>query len=60
MDGMNLRRIARLLGIYHRTGSDWVKAHAENLPEIPMPEEIKTAELDELFTFIGYKKTGST
>lgn len=60
VDGMNLRRIARLLGIHHRTVSDWVKAHAENLPETPMPEEVKTAELDELFTFIGHKKTGST
>mgnify|MGYP001768389054 FL=1 len=60
VDGMNLRRIARLLGIHHRTVSDWVKAHAENLPETPMPEEVKIAELDELFTFIGHKKTGST
>lgn len=60
VDGMNLRRIARLLGIHHRTVSDWVKAHAENLPETPMPEEVKTAELDELFTFIGHKKTEST
>jgi len=60
VDGTNLRRIARLLGIHHRTVSDWVKAHAENLPETPMPEEVKTAELDELFTFIGHKKTEST
>lgn len=44
VDGMNLRRIARLLGIHHRTVADWVKAHAENLPETPMPGEVKTAE----------------
>jgi len=60
VDGMNLRRIARLLGIHHRTVSDWVKTHAESLPDTPMPEEVKTAELDELFTFIGDKKTEST
>ena len=60
VDGMNLRRIGRLLGIHHRTISDWVKAYAESLPETPMPEDVRTAELDELFTFIGNKKTGST
>ena len=56
VDGMNLRRIARHLGIHHRTVSDWVRAHAESLPATPMPEEVKTAEMDELFTFIGDKK----
>jgi transposase-like protein len=60
VDGLNLRRIARQLGVHHRTVSDWVKAHAESLPEPPMPEEVKTAEMDELFTFIGQKKTEST
>ena len=60
VDGMNLRRIGRHLGIHHRTVSLWVKAHAASLPEAPLPEEVKEAEMDELFTFIGDKKTGST
>jgi len=60
VDGMNLRRIGRILGIHHRTVSLWVKASAANLPEAPVPKEVKTAEMDELFTFIGNKKTGST
>jgi len=60
VDGMNLRRIGRHLGIHHRTVSLWVKASAASLPEVPMPKEVKTAEMDELFTFIGNKKTGST
>lgn len=60
VDGTNLRRIARQLGVHHRTVSDWVKAHAENLSETPLPTEVKIAELDELFTFIGRKKTEST
>jgi transposase-like protein len=60
VDGMNLRRIARQLGVYHRTVSNWVKAHAESLPDIPMPKEVETAEMDELFTFIGNKKTRPT
>jgi len=30
------------------------------LPEAPVPEEAYTVEMDELYTFIGTKKTGST
>lgn len=60
VDGMNLRRIGRQLGIHHQTVANWVKAYAETLPDAPVPREIKTAEMDEVFTFIGEKKTGST
>jgi transposase-like protein len=60
VDGMNLRRIARHLGTHHRTIALWVKAKAASLPEAPVPEEVKDAEMDELFTFIGDKKTKST
>ena len=60
VDGMNLRRIGRHLGLHHRTVSLWVKAHAARLPETPQPETVREAEMDELFTFIGDKKTGST
>jgi transposase-like protein len=60
VDGMNLRRIGRQLGIDHRTVSDWVKAHAENLPDAPVPDQVAIAEMDELFSFIGDKKTEST
>jgi len=60
VDGMNLRRIARHLGTHHRTISLWVKAKAAHLPEAPVPKEVQDAEMDELFTFIGEKKSGST
>lgn len=60
VDGLNLRRIGRQLGVHHQTVANWVKDHAERLPEAPVPEQVKTAEMDELFTFIGDKKTGST
>jgi len=53
---MNLRRIARHLGVHHRTVSLWVKARAAQLPDPPAPDEVKEAELDELFTFSGDKK----
>ncbi|MBT7073656.1 MAG: IS1 family transposase, partial [Anaerolineae bacterium] len=39
---------------------NWVNAYASGLPEAPTPEEVDTVEMDELYTFIGEKKTGST
>jgi transposase-like protein len=62
VDGLNFRRIARTLGVNHQSVINWVNAHAHQLPdEPPLPEgKPAVAELDELFTFIGSKKTSST
>lgn len=60
VDGANLRKIARHLKVHHRTVALWVTNHAEALPNAPMPQEVKEAEMDEVFTFIGDKKTEST
>ena len=60
VDGMRLHKIGCHLGLHHRTVSLWVKAYAELLPEPPMPESVNTAEMDEMFTFIGDKKPRST
>jgi transposase-like protein len=57
---MNLRRIGRHLGVHHQTVANWVNEHAEQLPDSPVPEKVENAEMDELFTFIGDKKTRST
>jgi len=59
VDGMNLRKIARHLEVHHRTVALWVVDHAQALPNAPLPDEVKDAEMDELFTFIGDKKTAS-
>ena len=60
VDGMNLRRIGRQLGINPQTVANWVKRYAEKLPVAPVPAKVQKAEMDELFTFIGNKKTGFT
>ena len=60
VDGGNLRRIARHLKVSPQTVSLWVTEVAEALPNAPVPEEVKEAEMDEIFSFIGDKKTGST
>lgn len=61
VDGLNFRRIARLLGVHHQTVINWVNTAADQLPAAPpVPNDVATAELDELYTFVGTKKTTST
>jgi transposase-like protein len=60
VDGNNLRRIGRHLGVSPQSVANWVNALAGSLPETPNPVENETVELDELFTFIGEKKTKPT
>ena len=60
VDGINFRRIARHLGVHHQSVINWVNAHADELPEAPVPDKVQVVEMDELYTFIGDKKTRST
>lgn len=60
LDGSGFRRTARQIGVSYQSVSNWVKAHAEKLPSAAVPTQVKTAEFDEIFTFIGDKKTEST
>jgi transposase-like protein len=53
---MNYRRIARHLGVDHKSIMNWVKAYSARLPSAPVPEDVNNAEMDELFTFVGSKK----
>lgn len=58
VDGMNFRGIARHLGVSHQSVINWVNAHSARLPsEPPHPTEVGIIELDEVFTFVGKKKT---
>jgi transposase-like protein len=59
IDGMNFRRIGRQMGIDHKTVINWVKAYSAQLADAPLPADVNNAELDELFTFVGKKKTSS-
>jgi transposase-like protein len=60
VDGINYRRIARHLNVSHVSVINWVTAFAAQLPDAPLPEDLHTIELDELFTFIETKKNAST
>jgi len=55
VDGMNLRRIARMLHVNHQSVANWVKAQAAQLPSAPIPETVDTVELNEVFTFVEKK-----
>ena len=53
------RQAARQVGVSHGTVANWFKEYADALPDdLPGPEgQAEVAEQDELFTFIGHKKT---
>jgi transposase-like protein len=58
VDGMNFRRIARHLGVSHQSVINWITAQRDALPDaLPLPDDVGVVEQDELFTFIGNKKT---
>jgi len=57
VDGINLRRTARLVGVAPQTVVNWVKAACEALPTRPAPAQAQTVEMDELYTFLTHKKT---
>ncbi|WP_420627217.1 helix-turn-helix domain-containing protein [Candidatus Leptofilum sp.] len=62
LDGNSQRQAARHLGVAPQSVANWLKAYADKLPStLPGPNEpVEVAEQDELFTFIGEKKTKST
>lgn len=60
LEGNSFRSIARLLNITHQSVANWVKQYSKQLPKAKLPVKSKVAELDELFTYLGKKKTKST
>ena len=61
LEGNGLRRIGRILDVAHQTVANWVNAaHAHLSLPAPQPRKSAVIELDELFTFVGQKKTRFT
>jgi transposase-like protein len=61
LEGTSLRAIGRLLHINHQTVANWVAAEADRLPDqVSDHTPTENVEIDELFTFIGKKKSKST
>lgn len=61
VDGMSFRRIARHLQVDHVTVMHWICAYTDQLSPAPVPSEqpLHIVEMDELYTFIEHKKSGS-
>lgn len=57
LEGNGLRRIGRLLSVNHQTVANWVTAAHARLPAEQPAETTGTLEMDELFTFVGAKKS---
>ena len=61
LEGISLRGIGRVLGVHHQSVANWVKAAADALPEqVADNTPTQTVEIDELFTFVGKKRSVST
>jgi transposase-like protein len=60
VDGMGFRQIGRHLQVDHVTVMNWVKTFASRLDKAAVPKGAHVVEMDELYTFIGKKKTEST
>jgi transposase-like protein len=60
VEGSSYGSIGRVLKVNPQSVANWVSTYTANLPKAPLPEKVKKAELDELFTFVGKKKTKST
>jgi hypothetical protein len=60
LEGSSYGSIGRVLKVNPQSVANWVSAYTAKLPAAPVPNKPRKAELDELYTFIGRKKTKST
>ena len=59
VEGSSYRSIARVLKINPQSVVNWVNQYTSKLPPAPLPNKVRKAELDELYTYVGEKKTKS-
>ena len=57
VEGNSYHAIGRILNVNPQSVVNWVKRYTAKLPAAPVPKKPKVAELDELFTYVGQKKT---
>ncbi len=61
VEGNNFRRIGRLLNVNHQSVVNWVNSyHAKVKDKAVVPANSEAIEMDELWTFVGKKKTKPT
>ena len=63
LEGINQRRIGRILSVNHQSVANWIEAYHSQLETNPSKQsqlKVKAAEVDELFAFVGAKKNKPT
>ena len=60
VEGSSYGSIARVLKVNPQSVANWVNQYTAKLPAAPVPKKVRKAELDELYTYVGEKKTKST
>jgi transposase len=60
VEGSSQRSIGRILQVSPQTVANWITTYTSTLPPAEVPPKPRTAELDEMYTFLGKKKTKST
>jgi len=61
LEGVSLRGIGRVLGVHHQSVANWIKRASDALPEqVTDTTPTQTVEIDELFTYVGKKRSVST
>ena len=59
VEGSSYGSIGRVLKVNPQSVANWVNQYTAKLPPAPVPKKVRKAELDELYTYIGEKKTKS-
>lgn len=58
VDGMNVRRIARVLDVHHQTVINWRNPGTDRVSNPPpTPAPVDTVEVAAVYTFVGHTKT---
>ena len=57
LEGLGFRSIARLLGVSHVAVLKWIRKYGEQLDEIRNPRPTRVMELDEMHSYVSFKKT---
>ena len=57
VEGNSYKAIGRILKVNPQSVVNWVSQYTAKLPAAPLPHKPRKAELDELYTYIGEKKT---
>jgi len=61
LEGVSLRAIGRVLGVHHQSVANWIKKASDALPEqVTDGTPTNIVEIDELFTYVGKKRSAST